>query len=371
LNLARLYETAGELPSARNQFRALARPQRAAVSHAAPYIEFLLRHSDVAEADTWLRKLERIAPDSWAALQLRVRWLKAAGQAEKIEPLVEAAAERSLAKAGAEQKQFLLDVANVYASVELNEAAERWLRRLAREFPHQYTPLVRWLAQHDAADEAVGICLQVAQADTTPNAAILLAELLVQRKPKLASAEAVESVLGRAIETHSDDAGLLFAVSNVRLIQQRLDDATDLLQKVTRIQPDNYLAWNNLAVVLAERPNGQAEALRCINRAIEIAGRDVPSLIDTKAMILLHQGEVSEAIALLKQIVASPHKSDPRFYFHLALAFERNASIDSARETLQTANALGLSYNFLTPLEKNLLADLEKRVVQQSPLKDG
>ena len=45
------------------------------------------------------------------------------------------------------------------------------------------------------------------------------------------------------------------------------------MRRVLEIAPHNTLALNNLATLLAERPNQRAEALQLIERAIDSAGR--------------------------------------------------------------------------------------------------
>lgn len=364
LNLAKICETLGDLSAARQQLKSEASQDPNDTSRWIAYLDFLLRHKDLNEADQWLNKLEAAAPRDLTTLDMRTRWLQAAGRAEEIETLIEPHADSQLAtlKQPPETQQFIQGIAAIYSNRGQRAAAERWLRRLAEDFPDQYAPLVRWLVQQQRVDEAADLCLQAVQSDKSARAATLLAEVLLSAGPEMFDQPSVESVLHRAVEQHATDSDLLFAVSNIRLLQQRLDDAAVLLQRVTELRSDNFLAWNNLAAILAERPGEHQRALQCIDRAIGLAGRPIASLSDTKAHILVQQGKLREAIALLEEVVAAPDGNDPRFHLHLSIAYERFGAAEKARAALEKARELGLSKNYLTPLEKDQLANLATRL---------
>lgn len=116
---------------------------------------------------------------------------------------------------------------------------------------------------------------------------------------------------------------------------------------------------NDLATVLAERPENRQDASRFVNQAIEISGQR-PELLDTKGTILLLDGKPAEAVPLLEQAALSLD-ADPRYCFHLAVAYDRAGQPEKAREAFRTASKNHLTRQILTPTDKSLLEELQKK----------
>jgi Flp pilus assembly protein TadD len=119
---------------------------------------------------------------------------------------------------------------------------------------------------------------------------------------------------------------------------------------------------NNLASLLGEQPGKAQEALRFIEQAIQIKGSQA-ELLDTKGMILVHDGRPADAVSLLKQ-AAGTEGADPRFGFHLAVALQRVGETGEARTALEAALKNDLRKQFLTETDHKLLADLERLLLQ-------
>jgi uncharacterized protein (TIGR00288 family) len=101
------------------------------------------------------------------------------------------------------------------------------------------------------------------------------------------------------------------------------------------------------------------EALACIDRAIQLVGPQ-PGLLDTKGMILVFEKKPDEAVPLLEEAAAMPD-ADPRYHFHLAVAYDRAGQAEKARAALLAARKGNLTRQVLTPLDQQMLADLEKK----------
>ena len=86
-------------------------------------------------------------------------------------------------------------------------------------------------------------------------------------------------------------------------------------------------------------------------------------LLDTKGTILLYDGKAKEALPFLQRAVSSATASnpDPRYCFHLALAYDRLGENRKARDALTKARQEGLTDQFLTPTDRRLLADFERK----------
>jgi Flp pilus assembly protein TadD len=145
-------------------------------------------------------------------------------------------------------------------------------------------------------------------------------------------------------------------------LQQRLKDAADLYQEVLKLRPKDVVTMNNLATVLAEQPNGSREGMRYVEQAIALVGPQ-PGLLDTKGMLLVFADKAEEAVPLLEMATAAPN-ADPRYYFHLAVAYLRTGDIEKARSSLKRAYDGDLTGQILTPGDKKLLAELEQSLKQ-------
>jgi tetratricopeptide (TPR) repeat protein len=359
LLLAKIYEEEGQFANARQQFQELLE-QDPAAQYVAVYVEFLLRRGNFAAAEPWLDQLEQAPPMARSSVWLRTRWLAGQGRHAEATTLVDAYAARKLESmsTAAESRGAMTEVADTYLAAGMPAAAEQWLRRLAAQFPDETERLARHLVDNDAVEQAIELCLKTLRENSSPESATLLARVLVFGNPSPETQAAAEVILAAALEEFPRDGSLLFAVGNLRLKQNRIDEAIELLQRTTECSPGHYLAWNNLAVLLAEQRGPDSEALAAIERALHVAGYNMPTLLDTKAVVLLHANQFQDAVALLEKVTASPLGNDARYFFHLAVAYHRVGASQSARQALQEANSLGLPETFLTPQEQVLLRRL-------------
>ncbi len=124
--------------------------------------------------------------------------------------------------------------------------------------------------------------------------------------------------------------------------------------------PKNVVAINNLATLLSEQPGKAKESLQYIEQAIELAGQQ-PGLLDTKAMILVFEGKAAEAVPLLETAASIPD-ADPRYHFHLAVAYDLLGQADKARQALKAADDGVLTRQVLTAADQKMLADLRRKL---------
>jgi tetratricopeptide (TPR) repeat protein len=252
----------------------------------------------------------------------------------------------------------LLAVGDVCAVAGLPKPAENCFRRAVKLEPLAYGGLARWLASVDRLPEAVEVCAAATEADTSAQPAVLLATLLLSGKPTAEARQAAEPVLQESIKAHPDDASLLLAVGTLRLMEGRTAEAIKYLRDTLKVDPRQLDALNNLAMLLAEDPKTQGEAISFIDRALAIAGSS-PELLDSKGWILLKSGKYAEAQALFEEALALP-PGDPRHRFHLALAFQQQGKLDEAKQNLVAARDGQLTEGLLSPEERGQLAKLEE-----------
>jgi len=115
------------------------------------------------------------------------------------------------------------------------------------------------------------------------------------------------------------------------------------------------IALNNLAMLLADTQDGSQEAIGYINRAIDLIGTR-PSLMDSKAYVLLRAGRYNEAIAILKALLGKKGSSEVQFHLYQALV--KNNQADEARELLSKIDLKELQKQPLTPTDQRELAAL-------------
>jgi Tfp pilus assembly protein PilF len=362
LLLARLYETAGEIEAAGEQLRSLTSRDAPAAGHLAAYVNFLLRTNQASEATLALERLAKLEPENemWRTVTLRARWLKALGNAPQVPDVVQAFLQRTLTKLQDSFQQSLLwlNAGELYSSLALDREAEAAYRQAVGLEPGNLPVLAMWLAQHGKASEAIQSCLAAANADATSQTARTLSSILHLAPISDELRTATEVVLARALERHPQDGQLVFDVATLRLFRGENDEALRLLRRALELEPNHVHAMNNLAILLSGQPQGHAEAIRYIDRAISLAGFD-PELLDSKGWILLRHGDAAAAEALLRDAVSAP-PGDSRHHFHLALAYHTLGRLDEARKSFQKATDGKLSVNLLTPEELSRLHSLQQ-----------
>ncbi len=363
-SLARLYEAEGDLVAARRELLALASATDALPIHVAAFVDFLLRTQQHADAGVWIERLKVMDPPerSYLATQLIARWLKTQRRDGEIVPL----AERYLATSVPELKTDQ-DIAVVRArmgqmlsTLGFDTEAEIQFRQLPDLADWGYRVLATWLASHGKTAEAVQICLARAAADTTVEPALTLAAVLSIGSPSETDLQAAEPTLASALDQYPENTDLKFAVGTLRLMQDDEPRAVGLFRSVLLVNPRHLSAMNNLAWILGKNAESRAEALQLVNDAIDLVGAS-SELYDTKAWVLLQQGQLKEAEELLRQAVSDPNP-DPRHLLRLAETCLQQAKEDDARRFLAQAQSQQLKVAALTREEREVLTRLEQRL---------
>ena len=363
--LARLYEATGELSAAKVQLAYLVKEFPKNASYLGLLTNFLLRQGSVEEASSWLDQLEKLAPQDLATVSIRVRWLKAQNRVDEIESRVEAWAENNLSDSLEKgvRKQRMLGIAQLYVEIGEPKAARKWYGRLAEEFKDGYRALAYFLVKQGNTSAAIDVCIEAWDREKTAQAAIDLASVILKGNPTSVDYQRSEQIIKDASSMFPVSADIAYNLGNVRLKQHRIDEAIVLLGRAVQLRPKDFFAWNNLAAVLSERPESRSRALECIENALNHADKEIPMLMDTKATVLLHQGEPRKAIQILDDIVTSPGGSDPRYYLHLAMAYECIGDHAKVRESLKVAEELGLGNSYLTSLEQSKLKKIRQSLL--------
>lgn len=380
---ALLNDQVGPLQAARDTLRPTVDRANVTADALVSYIQFLLRHvqppekSKESAAENDLRRVfaedARLRIDALEQLfarqpgtdrrlsvaAMRMKLLSAEGRQSDATKLLNEVAGQQLtsAKTDGEKAKVYLEAGNLCTQAGAFTAAENWYRQLEKVAPKTYILVAQSLLQQGKSNDAIELCLQQVDGSPSPEMAAVLAQMLTSGRVSTELNRKAMQVIDSALDAERGNVALLMGVAVLRLTQDNDDEAIRMFRRVVELEPKNTLALNNLATLLAERPEQRGEALKYIERAIESVGR-LPALLDTQGTILFHLGRHSEAVAALEEAV-SGMDSDPRYYFHLAVAYDGAGRQADAQRALETALADGLDKAMLTKGDRELLASLK------------
>lgn len=371
LLLAKLYWSAGDRSKAREQLRALATRRRTAESTLA-YIDALVDENELSEAQTWLRRLEELAPNQFGTVVVRARLLARQGHDdEALDCLTrfikdDAAGDpraRTLRRrlAATRVEEFGNDLARRGRKQEAEKffaQAEAWLPEIGGDASKPTLLHVLFLIRHKRNGEAVAEIERMQQGKDMDNLA----------RACLAMAQANTSdhdLLGRAAQVAEHLAGARptadswIALGALQDRMENYDGAEQSYRKGLAIASSRIDALNNLAYILALRKKELPEARSLIDRAIQNGGPRGP-LRDSLAMIELAMGNPDAALSDADQ--ACSEDPNPVHLFHLARLRMSKGDRKAAAAAFEKARELGLKPASLHPLERATLTELETQL---------
>ena len=163
--------------------------------------------------------------------------------------------------------------------------------------------------------------------------------------------QAAASKQGRQLDFTAHFAAL-------RSLQGKYAESVALYRKILARQPNNALALNNLAFLIAEYENKPADALALLKQAWEQSGPSVV-LSDTRAFVYLKQGEAKRAIEELEELVSNSAR--PEAYFHLAQAHEEAGDRGAALLAFLKTRDLKMKPTSLHPMERGKYLQMVQR----------
>jgi tetratricopeptide (TPR) repeat protein len=254
--------------------------------------------------------------------------------------------------------QLMKQTGDLYFALQMFSSAESWYRRLQKDRPDEAIGLIQALARLGKIGESASFAGDAMRAEqsATPVAAMVTSWAAVYPLP--AAVPAVDELMAEALTRHATDVELLFAIGNLRLIQERSSEAMKLFEDVLRQNPKHVAALNNLAMMYGESETHRKKALPAIDKAIELAGT-LPALLDTKAMTLVYSGDSTKALPLLEQAAAAD--KDPRYRFHMAIALDELDKAELAMTELHEALNNRLEEQVLTRGERQHLQRLQSK----------
>jgi tetratricopeptide (TPR) repeat protein len=365
LLLARLYDDAKDPDAAEAQLKILTTEPDCELLPLATFADFLLRHRRWNDATSVIKRLEARIPDSFTVISLRAKWFQGQEKTPEIRPLIDGFVSRGFSQYTREEEksQLLLEAAQLYTSLNMRDDAERQFRRLVDIAPANYRFLARFLVLIGRTSEAVELCVQAASSQDASAAGSLLCTILARGQATAADYARAEPILQDTLKHQSGDTAFLFSLATLRYFQKRKEEALEAYMKLLESNPEHVAALNNVANLLSEMPQRRDDSVQYIRRALAVQGPH-PDLLDTLGMVLLRRGEMREALETLEQVCSNP-SPDPRFLFHLAIAYLQNGDPEDARTALQKAKQADLVNQGLSADERATLTSLERQLAEK------
>jgi cellulose synthase operon protein C len=230
-----------------------------------------------------------------------------------------------------------------------------------RAFPEAVIPMVGLLAFHGEVEPAFTE-LERHKAKLSPTA-LATAGVAILRSghadPR--QFQTVKAWIEEALTRAPGSIPLRLNLGELHALRQDFATAEQVYREVLKADPKNPVALNNLAWILAPRPDAADQALRLADRAIELYGA-TGEMLDTRARILISAGRYDRAVADLSDAINQ--NGTPLRYFHLAVAQLRMAKPDDAAKTFREARARGLDPKIIHPHDLPTYKALADRAVQ-------
>jgi tetratricopeptide (TPR) repeat protein len=344
--LARLLDEAGDWLGAQQYLLQVLEADPKNIQALAYYARALLKRDESGRARPYIDRLKQADAEGLVWAELEARALNGEGRGPEAAARIEAAV-RDQAPAVTVQGAALLE------ELELLDAAEVMLRRLS-EKPEGPGPLAlaRFLGRQGRLDEAIGLCDRV-RSVADPMDLAATCEVLAQRAEATDThRQQISRWLREAIQQHPDRPELLTRLGVLQDLQGLYDDSEKSYRRALAKNPQDTVALNNLAWLLALNKGGAdraREALSLIDRAIKQTGPH-PELLDTQTVAYLAAQKGDRAVESIRQAVE--RAPSPPFYFHQTRAYQ--AVHDSrAAAAFRKATAAGLKAEDLHPLERD------------------
>jgi Tfp pilus assembly protein PilF len=133
-----------------------------------------------------------------------------------------------------------------------------------------------------------------------------------------------------------DNIGMQLALAEFHMAFAEWEPAIKVYEDVMRRSPDNPVAANNLAALLADHRNDPESLKRALTFANRFETSDNAAFLDTLGWVHFRNGQVDQAIRVLRRAVERDPNAGLHKY-HLGLALMKKGEEREAREVLQRA----------------------------------
>ncbi|HYV61628.1 MAG TPA: tetratricopeptide repeat protein, partial [Bryobacteraceae bacterium] len=131
------------------------------------------------------------------------------------------------------------------------------------------------------------------------------------------------------------DANALLQIALLMENTGKRDQAKPIYEQILKLEPDHFVALNNLAYIKAEEGTDLDQALAMAQRAIQ----KYPSaheISDTLGWIYIKKNLSEDAVRVFSELVKNA-PTNPTFRFHYAMALQQKGDKPRARKELEEA----------------------------------
>lgn len=139
----------------------------------------------------------------------------------------------------------------------------------------------------------------------------------------------------KARELNPNDATALVHLALIYEGAGKSNEARPYYEQILKLQPDNVIALNNLAFLMAESGGDLDQALTMAQRAKAKAPHE-PNVADTLGWIYIKKNLSDSAIPIFRELVAK-HGDNAMFHYHLGMALLQKGDKGGAKRSLETA----------------------------------
>lgn len=148
--------------------------------------------------------------------------------------------------------------------------------------------------------------------------------------------EASIKVFQQGLEAVPNDPVLMFFLANAYEKSGDSNKAADTYDAILKLQPDNILAVNNLATILADR-EGEPKSLEKAKELIKLleSSTEVP-IMDTVGWVNYRAGDINKAVEVMENVVKKA-PAIPLFQYHLGMIYYKKGDAKLAKTHLVKA----------------------------------
>ncbi|MEN6457348.1 MAG: tetratricopeptide repeat protein [Thermoguttaceae bacterium] len=358
LALAQMYMHAGDWSKARSEFLGLVTSFDHEPRYLIAYILGLLQFGETSSAEMYIDRLETLIPRQFMPVSLRADLFVARKEPQKALAILRQFAEMTdvqpqepairgrLVAEKLSQLRGALSERDKPAAEEFARQAEN----LAKKYlPQDRLSMAIFQASLGKVDEALDL-FERAWEKTDSQEFSRVCGAIWDNGVKFSDKQVdrFNTIVEKASNKFGNPAQFQSMLAELRIRQARYAEAESLYREALEKNPNDAVAMNNLAVLLALRGVKLDEALALVNRAVEIAGR-VGAMLDSRATIYIARNDADNA---LKDMLAAVKDADtPVRLFHLAQAYQVGGQPKEAKEVMKKALKQGLTREMLQPLE--------------------
>ena len=334
----------GSLPGADGKARQ--RQPDAIRCYLAAYVRMLLERDQLDDAEHVLDRLERRFPIRRQTVALRAEWLYRKNEWGKVPDFLEAYVNQGKRRPriGSTASSSPPGCSRIWASrltapglkdVARNyfEKARQWYEAYVGKRPGSEMLLAGFDARHGKVEEAIEQIERYGE-KSPPEEVFEVVGAIVSRPATAQQLKTLEAILVALLDKTHRPTPLLVAWAEVQSARNRPQAAEEIYREILRKDPNDDMACNNLAMVLALQGTKLNEALALIDKTIQRAGPLGPFL-DTRAVVSIARGQPQQALQDLELALAE--KATPLRLFHRAWAYQEGGNPDKAKESLQLA----------------------------------